>query len=413
MDIASVLSQHADLIEWAAWVGGSLCLALLLGGLIYRARAPRPDATSNALMLGPLPARRTVLAGKALRWLGFDTGSRLRSGTLALPAAGHQRILQALSHSEEELWRRRTVVWPERYLERQASLNARIIAIANITGGPGKAVLAANLAAHFSVGRGLKVLIFDMDAPSGLSDLVMRAAGCSRAAMQLEHWLASDAATKRLIDKSCNLNAAMPAARLVSSTESLADLEARLSSQWVLGMGRDDGRYILAEKLLNRAVEDKFDVVIINAPPRLSIGAINALTAATHLVIPAAIDAVSRRATRSFLQLFQALRPALFPQLALAGIALTTPHGDRMTFADQCEVAAMKRELDSLGLMSAAHMFVRTIPDTIGEATSMHLGSAKRHKATGLHYLDNPAVRAAFADLGDAIAFRANLYCAI
>lgn len=178
MDVASVLSQHADLIEWAAWTVGSLCLALLLGGPIYRLRRPRPDATSNALMLGPLPARRTVLVGTALRWLGFDTGAHPRSGTLALPAGGHQRILQALSHSQEDLWRRRTVVWPERYLERQASLNARIIAIANITGGPGKAALAANLAAHFSVGRGLKVLIFDMDAASGLSDLLMRAAGC-------------------------------------------------------------------------------------------------------------------------------------------------------------------------------------------------------------------------------------------
>jgi hypothetical protein len=127
-------------------------------------------------------------------------------------------------------------------------------------------------------------------------------------------------------------------------------------------------------------------------------------------VIPTAIDAVSRQAARTFLQLFQSLRPALFPHLALAGIALTTPGGDRMSFTEQSDVVQLKRDLDTLGLMSATHVFVRNVP--ADQAPDAQLTKTRR-RPTGLDYLDNTVAHAAFTELGDAIAFRAGLYCAI
>jgi cellulose biosynthesis protein BcsQ len=122
-----------------------------------------------------------------------------------------------------------------------------------------------------------------------------------------------------LIAASCDLSAAMPGARLVAPPPTLGALERQLSAAWVTGAARADGRYVLAEKRLSRPAQAKFDVVLINAPPRLSIGAINALTAATHLVIPTTVDRVSCEAVATFVELYEALKPALFPQLALAG----------------------------------------------------------------------------------------------
>jgi chromosome partitioning protein len=52
-------------------------------------------------------------------------------------------------------------------------------------------------------------------------------------------------------------------------------------------------RYLLAEALLDPHVQASFDLVIIDAPPRLTTGHVQAMCASTHVLIPTIIDNLS------------------------------------------------------------------------------------------------------------------------
>ena len=49
--------------------------------------------------------------------------------------------------------------------------------------------------------------------------------------------------------------------------------------RWLLGETKDDVRFRLANILLTPEVQDEYDYVLIDAPPRSSTGAINAWSA--------------------------------------------------------------------------------------------------------------------------------------
>lgn len=55
--------------------------------------------------------------------------------------------------------------------------------------------------------------------------------------------------------------------------------------QWLLRQTDDDLRYRLARVLLDDDIGKKFDIVLIDAPPRLTTATINALCASTHVLV--------------------------------------------------------------------------------------------------------------------------------
>ena len=52
-------------------------------------------------------------------------------------------------------------------------------------------------------------------------------------------------------------------------------------------------RYLLAEALLDPQVQANFDLIIIDAPPRLTTSHLQAMCASTHLLIPTVLDGLA------------------------------------------------------------------------------------------------------------------------
>jgi chromosome partitioning protein len=78
--------------------------------------------------------------------------------------------------------------------------------------------------------------------------------------------------------------------------------------EWLLGDRQYDVRFRLAELLHSNAVREAFSMIIIDSPPRLTTGAIQALAAGTHLLIPTILDEPSSEAVVTFIRQVETYR---------------------------------------------------------------------------------------------------------
>jgi cellulose biosynthesis protein BcsQ len=69
--------------------------------------------------------------------------------------------------------------------------------------------------------------------------------------------------------------------------------------------------------------QKEFDVIIIDAPPRLMTATVNAACASTHVLIPTMLDGMCTNATLNTLGVFHELRKELTPSLNILGIVPT------------------------------------------------------------------------------------------
>jgi cellulose biosynthesis protein BcsQ len=84
-----------------------------------------------------------------------------------------------------------------------------------------------------------------------------------------------------------------------------------------------DARYRLAQLLLNPAVRQRYAVIILDMPPRLTLGSVNALVASHHLLIPTMLDMLSAEAVRQFSATAKAIKDDMNLDLDLLGTVAT------------------------------------------------------------------------------------------
>ncbi len=190
-----------------------------------------------------------------------------------------------------------------------------ILAIANQKGGVGKTTTAINLSAALAM-RGHKTLLIDLDPQANSTMSYVDMGSVSRSLFDA------------LTEPTCPVNdivvqTPVPGLSIIPSRIGLAKLEAKL-------VGEMDAHFRLKDRLDPLAAA--YDIVVIDCPPALGLLTVNALVAATHLLIPIQSSYFALEGTDDLLETVEKVRSRANPGLQIMGV-LITMHDRRTSIA--------------------------------------------------------------------------------
>ncbi|MBQ4165858.1 MAG: ParA family protein [Oscillospiraceae bacterium] len=204
---------------------------------------------------------------------------------------------------------------------------AKVIAITNQKGGVGKTTTCCGLCGGL-VKRGYKVLAIDLDPQGNLS--------FSLGVEAEENFTVYD-----LFKGNCDITDAIltgDTCDVIPSNILLSGVELELT-----GVGRE---YILREQL--EAVHDKYDYIILDTPPALSVLTINAYTASDELIIPMLCEILSLQGIAQLKQTIFAVQRYYNKALKVRGILLNKYNSRLMLTREVEELAQMiAQQLDT------------------------------------------------------------------
>ena len=181
-----------------------------------------------------------------------------------------------------------------------------VLAIANQKGGVGKTTTAINLAAALAL-RGRRTLLIDLDpqANSSMSFVDLRSVQRS----MYDVFVDTTVRLKDVIVQTPIESLSVAPARIA-----LAKLEARMT-------GELDAPFRLKDQLTE--VQGEFPNVVIDCPPALGLLTVNALVAATHLLIPIQSSYFALEGTDDLLETIEKVRLRPNPELRILGVVIT------------------------------------------------------------------------------------------
>lgn len=192
----------------------------------------------------------------------------------------------------------RNTSWRERPL---------IIAVTNQKGGVGKTTTSINISAALAL-LGKKVLLIDMD-PQAHSTISTVA----------DPSIYEKSLYDVLIDKKSKLQSIIvksniPGLDLAIARISMAKLEPAL-------LGEIDGHFRLKDAL--ESVKHKYQYILIDTPPTLGLITLNALVAATAILIPIQSSYLCLEGTDDLLETIEKVRRIANPNLKILGVLIT------------------------------------------------------------------------------------------
>ena len=271
-----------------------------------------------------------------------------------------------------------------------------ILTVANNKGGVGKTTVVGNLLAYFDK-KGKSVLAIDMDYQGSLSTLLQG---------QQDAIQTGSSNVNALLERGANVSSLITAARglgknltrssFVSAFYDLALFEDRMMVEWLLQENDgEDVRYRLANVLLQPQVQQRYDVVLIDVPPRLSAGTINALCSSTHVLIPTIFNPIAAEPVANFLDATTRLLHGLNPTANFIGVVET------MALPDNIGRQTTARGRGAIEVALARHPGIPILQHSVPRGVAFAAGD--------IAYLANSSARAIFDELGDEISQRIGL----
>jgi cellulose biosynthesis protein BcsQ len=288
---------------------------------------------------------------------------------------------------------------------------ACIISLMNLKGGVGKSTIAANLGATLWRHFDRRVLLVDLDFQSSLSSLCLPAG-------DIDGLRRDKAFVQRLFHrKPGEFESIYPClhrirkdagckCEILATDEDLADLEEQLMMQWVIGETDDDIRYRLRSLFHSDLVQQRYDYILLDCPPRNTTASINALAASDYMLIPVLMDQTSADAVPRMLSTLRRLKNnkevPLCPELQVMGVVANRVLQDGKLTPDEQQVWNWLKRVCKDHWDTEVEQFERSIPDRIDFARA-----AGRNE---LAVLQSSEIQRVFIDLAkrvDAVAFKA------
>lgn len=200
-----------------------------------------------------------------------------------------------------------------------------ILAIANQKGGVGKTTTAFNLASALAL-IGKNTLLVDID-PQAHSTVSMVNNSSQYEKSIYDVLVDSEVKIRDIIVKT-----SVPGLEIAISKISMAKLEPVL-------LGEIDGHFRLRDVIV--PIKKRYDFIIIDTPPTLGLITLNALVAATHILIPIQSSYLSLEGTDDLLETVIKIRKNVNSNLKVLGVVITLH--DKRTNISRDAVERIKR----------------------------------------------------------------------
>ncbi len=192
---------------------------------------------------------------------------------------------------------------------------ANVIAIINQKGGVGKTTSAINIGYYATKNHGMRTLLIDFDpqgnASSGLD--------VNRETLKSDDNPNGTVTVLDVISGEVTLADAIRPTKfkgldIAPSTPQLADAEA--------GLATTERRFNRLSDAV-RTVADRYDLIIIDSPPSLSLLTVNVLAAADQVLLPVQAEFYALEGLTQLLETMKAVRQSLNPTIELLGVLVT------------------------------------------------------------------------------------------